>query len=175
MSMPPRPPPPRPPLASVALSAPGNSWPVKPSPRPSKLAPGSIGGARALRGLLDGGAGGVDLGRGRRRRNRRRPACPCCAARCSTRACAAPAWRRRRRRRSQTRARTFRGALPFRRALHRGMNDDRLIGDKLLHRIERLGNIEGDRGAGGQRELFGSGGFIGSRGHQTCDCHCDKP
>ena len=54
MSMPPRPPPPRPPSASAALPAPGNSWPVKPSPRPSKLATGSMFGSGCFRAGASG-------------------------------------------------------------------------------------------------------------------------
>ncbi len=47
------------------------------------------------------------------------------------------------------------------------MNDDQLIGDKLLHRVQRRGRIEGDRGARGQRRRpFGGSRFSGSRYHQ---------
>ena len=55
------------------------------------------------------------------------------------------------------------------------MNDDRLIGDELLHRVQRRRHIEGDRGARGQRgSPFGGGRFSGSRCHQTCNRYRDQ-
>src|SRR5271157_4186649 len=103
-------------------------------------------GTRALGRLLDGGTSGVDLGCGWRRRSR-----------------------------PQARARAFRRALPFRPALYCGMNNHRLIGDKLRHRAQRRGLIEGDRGARGQRgrPFCGGRGSV-SRYHQTYNRNRDK-
>ena len=153
MSIPPRPPPPRPALESGVLRATGNSWPEKPSPRPSNVATGSIAARlpcvvcsmAAPAALISGVGGGGGIGGG-----------PC--AYTSTRSCrAAPLTCRRRCRRShpQTFPRSFQRALPFGLALHCAMNDDQLIGDELLHRLQRRRHIEGDRGARERRPASG--------------------
>src|SRR5207247_418998 len=82
-------------------------------------------GALARRGLFDGGATGVDLGRRRRRRNRWRSARPSRTAGPTAGGAAARGWRGRRTR-AQTCTRSFRLAFPFGLALHGGMNNDAL-------------------------------------------------